>query len=219
MHASRTDLILDTLFAGFVACILFAFLSLTGGCAHPSADLGKVPRGQFSRTMHVGGQTCRAWIPLIVRSEIGQGYLAVALQAAQPWSESIKFAVAVPALEDEQATVELVVDTCPAEYVIPTVPYCKRYAQTSGRCDGGVYRQTVQLFVIGDAVQVFMTLMHELGHLLGVDGGEASGHSPDTASIMFYQIDPPAPAAKRAAPGQWVRDADAAALRKTWGLQ
>lgn len=218
----------DTVFSFCLsAAIALLCLALATSCSHPLPDLGKVPRGQFSRTVSDGTRTCQAWLPLIIQSEIGQEYVALALQAAQPWVDSVSFAVAVPALEGEQPTVLLTIDTCPPNFVTATAPYCKRLAQTSGSCDGNVYRQTVQLFVVGDSIQVFYTLMHELGHLLGVDdGADAVGHSADEKSIMFHAIEVPelmsgdaGPDAKMTLePVQWVRPADSAALRKTWGF-
>ena len=201
----------DTVFHLCMAIALaFVIFMLVTSCGYPRPDLDKVPRGQISRVVSVEGQTCRAWIPLIVRAELGQEYLAAALAAAQPWADALRFAVAVPALEGEDATVTVSLDACPPEYVTKTAPYCARLAQTHQYCDGGVYRQDIQIFVPGDSAALYLVLMHELGHALGVNSGaDAFGHSPDARSIMFHELSDS---------GLTVRPADVASVRKVWGL-
>jgi hypothetical protein len=219
----HTDTVFDLV---LTACVAIAFAALLLSCSRPVPDLGKVPRGQISRVVRYGDVECRAWLPLIVKSEVGQDYLAAALQAAQPWADAVGFAIAVPALDGEAPTASIEVDACPAEYAHGLT--CARLAQTNGACANGVYKQTIQVFVTGDEAQLFYVLMHELGHVLGVNlGADDSGHSADEASIMFHAVNAPSlmegPAGPEAnfgdSPAQWVRDADVASLRRIWALK
>jgi hypothetical protein len=208
-------------------CLATAFAFLVGALAacgpRPVPDLSKISRHQISRTVTVGADTCSAWLPLVVRSEVGQEYLAAALEAAQPWSEATGFALAVPALDGETANVVVSLEPCPAEYVTNNAPYCQRLAQTRQRCESGVYVQTIELFV-PDQARLVLILMHELGHAFGLD------HVEDAADIMFFAIRAPSELMDgEAGPDakvphlpdlpQVVTDADARALRKAWGLE
>lgn len=192
-----------------IGCALaFVFVYLFCAC-HALPDLGKAPRGQFSRTVtDAKGVKCSAWIPLVVRSEYGQQYVAIALTASQKWVAELGLAVAVPALEGERATLTISFAACPqasrdGEWG------CKRWAETEQHCaDDGVYVQDVRIFAPASVAELAQVLTHELGHALGVnEGADAYGHSPNARSIMFHAVD---------ASGM-VLPEDGAAVRKAWG--
>lgn len=220
----------DTVFSLCVsAAIAILCIALATSCSRPLPDLGKIARGQYSRTVHSGAQTCQAWLPLVVRASAGQDSVAPTIEAAQPWVDSVGAMLIVPAQEGEDATLTITIDACPVEYVTKDAPFCHRLAQTHQWCDGSVYRQEIQVFVQGDATQDYFVLMHELGHAFGVaDGADDSGHSRDPRSIMFHSIDIESvslmggefgPDAVTQGPTQWVRAADSASVRKTWGFR
>lgn len=204
------------------AALLFC-AAVLGSCARPLPDLSKVQRGWLTRTVTVGGEPCMASLPIVIRADFAEEYLATALAAAQPWAEAVGFAVAVPALPDEQATVGIVIEPCPSQFVKNEAPYCQRFAETARACHNGQLYQEIRLFV-PDAATDFYVLMHELGHALGAWGG--TEHSTAEWSIMFPTIRAPRlmdgeagpdASAKTDAP-QWVRPEDAASVRRVWGL-
>lgn len=205
------------------AALLFVAVAL-GSCARPLPDLSKVPRGRVTRTVDVAGVACKAYLPLVIRAEFAQDYLGTVLAAAQPWAEATGLAVAVPALPDELASVDIVLEPCPSKFVRNEAPYCARYAETARECRAGELHQEIRLFV-PDGATDFYVFMHELGHALGAWGGNA--HNSAEWSIMAPTIRAPrlmdGPAgpdvsAKPEATPQWVRPEDAASVRRAWGL-
>jgi hypothetical protein len=213
-----------------VAALAFVAAIFCSSCAHPLPDLGKIPRGQYSRTVtDIHNVTCQDWLPLVARVELGQEALTEVLRAAQPWADELGFALVVPAKDGEEATLTVSVEACPDEWRKPAAPFCGRLAQEYKVCEGGVARHRIELFIVGDAVQDFYTLMHELGHALGADGtGDKFGHSADRSSIMYPEIsaenslmggDAGADAKMSIGPVQWVRFDDVAAVRRSWRLK
>lgn len=210
----------DTIFALCLAAALAMVAALVGvGCSRPLPDLSKVPRAQFSRTVIAGGVECAAWLPLVVRASVGQEFVELALEAAQPWVDSVGMAIAVPAVGDEVSNVDIVIRPCPAERARDTFPYCNAIAQTSGVCEGGQYRQKIEVFFVGSASAFVATLEHELGHTLGAKNlGDSDGnHNTDAKSIMFRSI--PIVVSKANPLRQGVTDVDAASVRAVWGLK
>lgn len=222
------DRIFDIVFAACLAIAIAATATLAGCGGVKLANLDAVPRAQYSRTVtDATGAKCQAWLPLVVRAEVGQAYLRTALEASQPWADALGFAPLVPAKDGEDATLTISVEPCPDKAPVK-LGSCSLLAQTVQYCDGAVYRQNVQLFIVGDALQEFYTLMHELGHALGAYGDV--GHSADPTSIMFPELGsqtalmsfkaedsgPDAPVSHD--PPQYVRPADGASVRSAWGL-
>jgi len=204
----------DTVFALCLsAAIAILCLALASSCSRPLPDLGKIPRAQYSRTVHSGADTCQAWLPLVVRASAGQEFVALALQAAQPWADVLGLAIAVPALADEPASVDVTIKPCPADRAADKFPYCNVTAQTAGACIDGSYHQVITIFYVGSAATLLATLTHELGHALGVDGGD---HSTDAKSIMYKTT--PISVSKTAPLEQGITLEDAASARAVWGL-
>lgn len=199
----------DCVFAACLAVALVVVAGVLGSCAHPLPDLDKIPRGQFSRVVSIDGKTCQAWLPLVVRSDFGQVYVDLALAASQPWASEIGFAVAVPALPGERATLSIRFAACPDDLLDAANPLgCKHWAEAPEHCEGGVLIQEIRVYAPASVTELGKVLTHELGHALGVDdGADRFGHSADAASIMYHQIDV---AKARVLP------ADGAALRKAW---
>lgn len=197
----------DTIFYMCLGYALaFVAVTLLASCNHSLPDLDKVPRQQYSRTVHASGTTCQAWLPFVVRAELGQEYLAYALRAAQPWTDALGMAVIVPAREGEDATVTISIEVCPDELATAEAPYCQRLAQTARRCDGGVYRQHVEVFVPGSAAKLVAILTHEIGHVLA--DPDDPDHSEDPASIMYRYVEGP----------QRVMSADVTSRAAFWGV-
>jgi hypothetical protein len=81
-----------------------------------------------------------------------------------------------------------------------------------------VYRQRIEMFTAGDSTLEFYVLMHELGHALGVYGGQ--GHSSAEWSIMYRTVsDVGLMSESGDRDPQWVRPVDALSVRAAWGLR
>lgn len=205
----------DTVFSLCIsAAIAIVCLALASSCVRPLPDLGKIPRGQYSRIVRSGAQTCQAWLPLVVRASAGQEFVALALEAAQPWAASTGLAIAVPAVGDEPSNVDVILRPCPDGKASDSFPYCVVTAQTAGACDGATYRQVITIFFAGSSATVVATLIHELGHALGADGGD---HNASPRSIMYKTT--PLSVSEAHPLAQSVTPEDAASVRAAWGAR
>lgn len=219
MHAPRHS-IHDIVSSVCLALGLAMVGAVLAGCAARPIDYTKVPRGALTRDMN----GCTANLPLVARAEFADD-LEATLVAAAPWSDAAGLVVVVPAIGDEDADLTVIITACPDDQ-LRSDGSCKHLAETSGRCVGGKWRSEISLFKVDDATPY--TLMHELGHALGVNlGCDKYGHSCAPASIMFHQLSdrnalmsfPETGADAPIGPYQWVRPADEAALRRVWGLR
>lgn len=221
MHETRQLSVHDIVASVYLGLGLAMVAAVLASCVAPHVDYAQVPRVQLTRD--VGG--CVASLPLVARAEFTDD-LSTVLDAAHPWSDAAGRTVVVPALEGELPNLTISVLPCPD--ALREGASCAHLAETTGRCEAGAWRVEIQVFVVDTGLE--FTLMHELGHALGVDlGCDKFGHSCAPWSIMFHQLDgrnalmsfpddeagPDAPL-----PGiyQWVRPADAAALRRAWSL-
>jgi hypothetical protein len=178
-------------------------------CARPIPDRAKAQRGTYYREFRdYRGERCISELPLTV------GFDGVEpsdfFPADLPWSQALGFPVTVPAREGERPDLLVTLDVRPAEH--PTW-----IASTHSECESGRLRQTLSVYSVGDDVETFFIVVHELGHALGVDlGCDEYGHSCAEWSVMYPRVHSLLGEWDAESPAQWVRPADAAALRRAW---
>lgn len=236
--------LLMTFDVALLAALVVAAMHCTS-CVRPPTDYAKVPRQQISRVVHDGdGRSCRAYLPLVVRSELlDQDELVALLRASAPWTKALRFPTVVPAqLEHDDPTLFVDVDACPDKYRVDWGMGCKRLAEIDrSYCDGGVYRQHLAIYVSATPRQLEYILMHELGHAVGADEGLGCppsnlraarpwGHSCDDRSIMFHEIllpeddlmggdsGPDADFPRKVRLLGYVTAEDTESVRRAWGL-
>jgi hypothetical protein len=222
MHEPRQLSVHDIVAFVCTAFGLAMVAAVLAACAASQVDYSKVPRAQLTRAE----SGCTASFPLVARAEFADDLQAL-LRASGPWSSAADRVTVVPAVEGESDNLRVTILPCP-DALVRKDGSCAHLAETWGACEAGAWRQEIRLYVVDEDLN--LTLMHELGHALGVDlGCDKWGHSCAPWSIMFHTIDDrnalmsfsdsAGPDAEMHGPYQWVRPADAAALRRAWGLR
>lgn len=183
--------------------LLLAAIAVGLACARPLPDRPRHRQRFVRMATDWRGQRCFAELPLTIAYE-GM-WPADMFTADLPWTAALGFPVTAVAGSGAPPDVVVALGVRPANH--PTW-----LASTASACEDGWLRHRIEFYGFYESDLAQLVATHELGHALGVvQDGDKNGHSPDTASVMYYAVGTDTP--------QWVTPADAAALRRAWRRQ